>query len=264
MNYFDLLPQNIHEDIATRLFTDKPFDVEIAYHKGLGQHQHGVAKFVLTFSRQHDIPENIRTNYAKRVDNIFNRAINFEYETISLDLNNFVIEDSILIGNFGTILKFLYDGDRVFITDPNPKIIYLTQEAEHILINLFYAQLECAECREGFEIKRENRTIIVENQEHVSRRCCNITDKKKRTGVYTTEYQFFYPDEFRLREPVTRYQTCLNIIDNIHTSCKRVCGTCSGIFCKNCKNICPICKVPNCGLEECDCTIYCNVCSNVV
>src|SRR3989304_2081230 len=147
MDYLNLLPPNIHQDIVERVDVDKPFDLNIENGYYIPNYYHFI------FSRLLELPEDIN-----RVLTLSINGINYNKEEYKVHCDKFTLYNNILIGFDGFYPKIFFEGNRkVFLNtvrdDPTAfKILNISTENNLLLFNKLKELTLCGMCNSGFDI----------------------------------------------------------------------------------------------------------------
>jgi hypothetical protein len=241
MNYLEVLPLNVHEEIVKRLYhCNKPYNLK--------NFNNNHIYFQITYDNNDldGIPivesqQEIKFNDVKEIY-----------------INGFqIFKNNTFIFNCGRNYtgNYLYfNGNcRIYqLNMVNSQILNLTWEANKHLFNFLCEKIKCYYCDKKFNFEIIDGKIISNDYTH-NDECCSVV----------THSGWNYLEGFV-------YMKCKKVIQIIHNSCRIICNRCNGNICKDHKDgqLCNLCKTYNCGSEKCKCQFVCegckqNICINI-
>ena len=238
MDYFKLLPSNIHEDVMNRfnLFNNF-YDVEL---KDEYDNDNGHICFIKKYNKNeldcNVLYEREETLVSKFYQNI-KKLIKFEDNTFIFEIES------------GTL--YFKGNQKIYFTNENKyddnndnnslTVLNLTREANQKLFDKLCQKFYCHYCYNKIHFNIVNNKIIINDSSEYCDKNCNFT-----TSIV--------------------YNRCYNNINFIHTSCKIACNKCNSVICNlhNETSYCFLCKTYNCGSKECQCKHLCESCKKSV
>ena len=255
MSYLNLLPANVHEDIAKRIYVDDPYSVEVNI-----DNQRGNIKLI--FYKYHKISKDIISSMHE-VDSDL-KIIEDDQGKIKHEYTYLISSPIELKNNIFTVdcvnykYRFYFKGDNIFYADN--KIFRLTWEANKTLLTLFNENIFCSICQQKIFIIGAKNNL---NTLNIFQKCstCNLMIKNVHPNCVK-----ICPvcDKFIHNYCLGDCEKC-GFISCRECSCSKSCSKCyniicSGsenytqdhqrIYCFNCMKTCKICHISHYKKEE--------------
>src|SRR3989304_4257916 len=201
MNYLELLPTNVHEDIVTRLKIEDLFNVEI---------KDDIIYFIRNYNniKNKKIIEKCKISLSE--EKLFQ-------EKFSKKINSFSFYENIFTGFYNSINKYLlYNGkNKIYIIKyKNQRIINLSDEANKKVFDWLTSKIKCTNCKKGFDFQLIKNKIKVKNLNY----CHFLCEGQTKKHNYNYNYNYSYSN------PKIYYQTCGNRLECLHNECIVKCG----------------------------------------
>ena len=217
MNYLELLPANVHEEIAKRIYTEEPFDVKIEFE--------GLKIYSIVFFRETKCTKNIKDTIGEL--NIIDTQEEFKFI-------NWKEKNSFKFYNGSIVLYCDYKKNNLLIFDGSKELyiverlvlrkINITEAARNTIYDYVKDGIKCSICNKGIEllINQNDNSFSLNNALPLNKYC-------------------------RSKKPeVPAKGSCENFLSSVHIQCLKTCDFCQCSICNKCYKQCEHCKKVYC------------------